>query len=190
MKGFLSSIERLCRVSIWLCGALVLFMAFYICVDVLMRKIFAVSIRGGDEFSGYVLAIMSGWGFVYAFLNKNHIRIDVIYLKTSLKFRSVLDVFSLLALIAFVFPLAYYSFGVLKTSWIRKSLSNTPLQTPLWIPQSLWFFGLLFFSFVLAVFLGLTLYNLSKGNLAEAYKLAGSTTLEEEIEDLKEGKVK
>lgn len=165
-------------------------MAFYICVDVLMRKIFTISIRGGDEFSGYVLAIMSGWGFAYAFLNKNHIRIDVLYLKLSLKLKSLLDVLSLLVLMAFVLPLTYYALGVLKTSWMRKSLSNTPLQTPLWIPQSLWFLGLLFFSIILVIFLCLTLYNLSKGNLMEAYKLAGSTSLEEELEELKEGKVK
>ncbi|MDK2870980.1 MAG: hypothetical protein PWQ16_332 [bacterium] len=181
MKGLLLFVERLCKLAVWFCGGAVLFMAFYICVDVLARKIFTVSIRGSDELSGYVLAIMSGWGFAYAFLRKNHIRIDVLYLRLSLKLRSILDIASLLVLAFFVFPLTFYSFEVFKTSWARNSLSNAPLQTPLWIPQSLWFLGLFFFSIIISLYFLLTLYNFLRGKVLEAYKLAGSTSIEEEV---------
>jgi len=182
MRGFLSLIYKLCRSVVGFCGAMVLFMAFYICVDVLARKIFNVSIKGSDELSGYVLAVTSGWGFAYAFLNKNHIRIDILYLRLSLKLKAVLDLLSLSVLMAFAFPLLYYSFEVFKLSWKRNSLSNTPLQTPLWIPQSLWFLGILFFSIVIAIYFALTLRNLLRGNFLEAYRLAGLTSVEEELE--------
>jgi len=175
--------EKVSRVSVWIGGAMVLFMAFYICVDVLFRKIFNISVRGGDEFSGYVLAIIGGWSFAYALFKKNHVRIDVLYLKLPLKARSFLDILSLLALIGFVLPLTYYSFGVLHKSIVRGSLANTPLQTPLWIPQSLWFAGLLFFSMTLVLFLMGTVYNILKGDLISAYKIAGSSSLKEEVKE-------
>ena len=42
--------ERVCRYGVWASGVLVLFMAVYICIDVLLRKLFSVSIGGGEEF--------------------------------------------------------------------------------------------------------------------------------------------
>ncbi|MCD6362698.1 MAG: TRAP transporter small permease, partial [Synergistetes bacterium] len=145
--------ERVCKYGVWASGVLVLFMAVYICIDVLLRKLFSVSISGGEEFSGYTLAIMSGWAFSYALFKKAHVRIDILYLKLPLKYRSALDLLSLVALIIFVILTTYYAFGVLHTSILRNSVANTPLQTPLWIPQSLWFVSLVFFSIVLILFL-------------------------------------
>lgn len=188
MTRLFSFIERVCTVGVWFCGTLVLFMSFYICADVLLRKIFTMSIRGGDEFSGYTLAVMGGWSFAYALLKKAHVRIDVLYLRFPIKSRLFLDVLSIGALMGFVLPLTYYSFGVLHISIVRGSLANTPMQTPLWIPQSLWFSGLLFFSITLMIYFIGTIYYIFKGDLLSAYKIAGPTDLEEEIEkDLKAG---
>ncbi len=183
IKKAISIAERICKYGVWASGVLVLFMAVYICVDVLLRKLFSVSISGGEEFSGYTLAIMSGWAFAYALYKKAHVRIDIFYLKLPLKYRSVLDLLSLVALIIFVIPTTYYAFGVLYTSILRNSVANTPLQTPLWIPQSLWFVSLAFFSIVLVLFLVGTLSYLFKRDIISAYKLSGSTTLEEEIKE-------
>ncbi len=181
-KG-LSITEKLCRIGVWITGSLVLIMAVYICVDVLLRKFLSLSISGGEEFSGYTLAIISGWAFSFALFKKGHVRIDIFYLKLPLRYRVILDVLSIIALIIFVFPTTYYAFGVLYTSILRRSVANTPLQTPLWIPQLLWFISLLFFSIVLALFLITTLSYIIKGDIISAYKLAGSTTLEEEIQE-------
>jgi hypothetical protein len=50
----------------------------------------------------------------------------------------------------------------------------------MWIPQSLWLFGLISFTAAIAVILTGTVYYLLKGDLASARSLAGSSSLEAE----------
>jgi hypothetical protein len=62
-------------------------------------------------------------------------------------------------------------------------VANTPLATPLWIPQSLWYAGILGFTLTVLLLLAGTLYHLLRGDLRAAARISGSSTLEEEIED-------
>jgi hypothetical protein len=72
---------------------------------------------------------------------------------------------------------------VLYTSIARQSVANTPLATPLWIPQSLWLIGLIGFAVSIYLILAGVIFNLIKGHAEKAQQLAGASTLEEEIEE-------
>ena len=146
------ALERISRLSVIVSCIALFFMSLYIGVDVLVRKFFAVSIQGSDELSGYVLAFVSVWGFSYALMHKGHIRIEILYMKLSEKAQRFLDLISMASLASFMWLFTYYGYRVLSTSISRNSLANTPLQTPLWIPQLLWFLGMLFFSLVILVY--------------------------------------
>ncbi len=62
----------------WLSGGLLFLTAVLIAVEVVLRKVFALSLGGADEISNYVLAVTSSWTFGYALLRKAHIRIDAL----------------------------------------------------------------------------------------------------------------
>jgi hypothetical protein len=62
-------------------------------------------------------------------------------------------------------------------------VANTPLATPLWIPQSLWYAGVVGFTLIVLLLLAGTLYHLFRGDLTAASRLSGASTIEEEIED-------
>ena len=176
--------------GVWGSGVLLLFMAVYICVDVISRKVFSVSIRGDVELSEYVLAVTSGWAFSYALFKKAHVRIDVVYNKLSVKQRAFFDVVSLGALVIFMLPTVYYSYHVFRTSVIRGSVANTPLHTPLWIPQGGWFVGLAFFLVLVVTMLIAVIIKTSKGDVISAFRIAGSASAMEETDvgpGLKEG---
>jgi len=66
-----------------------------------------------------------------------------------------------------------YAYEVLATSWVQNSTANTPLATPLWIPQGLWLIGLLWMSVVLTFMLVRSSIALVKGDLATVRKIAG-----------------
>ena len=183
MNKVLAFIEIFNRVGVWIGGALLFLTSAMIAVEVVLRKMFSISMGGADELSSYVLAISCAWAFGFALLRKAHIRIDIIYTRLPAKIRSSLDILALLTFIVYLIPLVYFAFQVVNTSLIRESTANTPLQTPLWIPQGLWLAGLVVFLLTTVILLLATISRLAKKDVAGARQLSGPTTLEEEIEE-------
>ena len=177
------TLERISRLSVIVSCIALFFMSLYIGVDVLVRKFFAVSIQGSDELSGYVLAFVSVWGFSYALMHKGHIRIEILYMKLSEKAQRFLDLVSMASLASFMWSFTYYGYRVLSTSISRNSLANTPLQTPLWIPQLLWFLGMLFFSLVILVYFLFPLVWFFRKRYGPIGELVGCSLLEENIRE-------
>ena len=144
-------IERLKKNSeyfIYFCGILLFASVLLISADVVLRKFFSFSFGGADELSSYVLGILISWSLSYVLFEKMHIRIDIIHNKVSLRVNHLFDVIAMSFTFCFSVLLTYYSFDVLYTSILKNSTANTPLGTPLWIPQGIWWLGFLFFSLV------------------------------------------
>lgn len=116
-----------------------------LCVEVVLRKLFSLSLPGIHEFAGYFLAALSTIGLSQALLAKAHIRIDMLYQKVNQKVRWTMDIVALSALSLIAVLLAIYAYPVLAKSINNESLSNTPLATPLWIPQLIWYLGIIWF---------------------------------------------
>lgn len=167
----------------WLSGGLLFLTAVLIAVEVVLRKVFALSLGGADEISNYVLAVTSSWTFGYALLRKAHIRIDALYLRLGPSARVALDLASLVLFGLCAALITGYAYQVLHTSVLRRSVANTPLATPLWIPQGLWFAGIALLLLTVLVLLGATLGRLAAGDVAGVQRLAGATDVREEIEE-------
>jgi TRAP-type C4-dicarboxylate transport system permease small subunit len=147
----LANIKKLSEFFVYICGILLFSSVLLISTEVVLRKFFLVSFGGADEISGYILGISISWSLAYVLFEKMHIRIDVIYTKLSLQIQKVLDLIALLFSLAFVGILTYFAYDVISTSILKNSTANTPLATPLWIPQFLWGFGLAFFLVVITL---------------------------------------
>lgn len=183
MSGLIKNTEKISQVAVWCSGLLLFLASLMIAVEVVMRKAFAISIGGADELSSYALAISCTWGFSFALFKKSHIRIDVFYCRLPKNGRFTLDLIANLLLGVYVAVLSYFGFLVVKTSIIRHSAANTPLATPLWIPQSLWLLGLLWFGFTIFLILAGTIFSRLRGDTTTATRLSGIVTLEEEIKE-------
>jgi TRAP-type mannitol/chloroaromatic compound transport system permease small subunit len=149
--------------AVWGGGALLFLAAFTVSVDVIARKLFSVSLGGADELSGYAFAIGTAWAFAFALLRRANVRVDALYQHLPLKLCALLDLLALVALGVFVAYLARYGFEVLSTSWSLSARSNSALKVPLWIPQALWFGGLVLFSTTLLLLLARSLTHLASG---------------------------
>ena len=162
-------------------GILLFVMSGLIGVEVIIRKFFALSLSGIEEFSGYTLAIVSMIAFSYTFLKKGHVRIDILYQKFSRPFRHALDLMSVLMIIIFSYVMIYFSYKTLHMSILRSSKANTTLQTPLWIPQLFWFLGTVFFAITATVVLVKLIKHLIRKEYHTATVLSGCTTIDETI---------
>ena len=179
----LGAAGAIARAGVWASGALFLLAAFVIGVDVTARKVFSVSIGGSDELSGYCLAMGAAWSFSFALLHRANIRVDALYKYFPPTLKSVFDIVALVALSAFMAVVSYYAFEVLAASVRFGSRANTPLQTPLWIPQGIWFAGLAFFLVTLFLVTLKAMLLFADRRLAELDRLAGLPSAKEEVEE-------
>ena len=76
-------------------GYLLLGLALLVTAEILLRRFMNFSLQGGDEFGGYVLAILAAFGFSYALLERFRIRASKFLLeRVGTGARSILNLIS------------------------------------------------------------------------------------------------
>lgn len=155
MNNALRLLQSLNNTLALLAGGLLLLSVIITIVDIVLRQI-GHSLGGTDELSGYTMAIATSWGMSYTLTSLAHVRIDLVRARCSAPFKSLFDAIALLSLAGTAMVIAYRVWPVLERSLKNNSTANTTLETPLWIPQSLWMAGWIWFA-VSAVILSLAL---------------------------------
>ena len=129
------ALHRVAQVAVWIGGASLMVCAILVTGDVIMRKLFSITVSGSDEISGYAFAASTTWAYSYCLLHRANIRIDAVYNLFPNVVKAVLDLIGLLALLFFMFMLTRPAIDVLGETIRNDAVSNTTLLTPLWIPQ-------------------------------------------------------
>lgn len=161
------------RLSVRLFGAGYLLIALATTLDVALRNLFSVSIPGVYEIAGYVFAIATTWGFCFVLFERAHVRIDVAYQRFGTRLRAIADVLALLSMGLFMTVLSYRAWGTLADTLLFDARARTSLQTPLWIPQSIWLAGLVFFLICIVFLLIYTVTLILRGCIAQVSGVAG-----------------
>jgi TRAP-type C4-dicarboxylate transport system permease small subunit len=174
LKRLQAIAERVSRGGAIVGGAILLVAAVVICIDIVLRYAFSLTVGGADDLAGYALAIASAWGFSAALLSRSHIRIDTVYVRVKRRARAALDLLSLAVFGFFVALVAWHAWGVLGQSWVSGSRSLSAIEMPLVIPQGLWFAGLAFCVAVALVLLARALSAYVTGRLDKLFELIGS----------------
>lgn len=171
-------------------GAIFVVLALVVTVETLSRKIFNFSLQGADELGGYSLAIGSTIAFALGVMGRNHIRVDVFHERLPRRLKAFFNWLSstLLAALAVLFVLV--SWRVISESLEYRSTAQTPWATPLILPQSLWYAGLVLFMLVAVGFAARASWLLAKGRVDELneefHAKSAKEELKEELEDLKQ----
>ena len=103
--------------------------------EILVRRIFGTSIQGVNEIGAYLLAIVSSWGFSAALLQRAHSRVDFLFQYMPQAMQSVLNAVAAVTLGGLALFSAWQSWRVIAETLRWQARANTPLQTPMWIPQ-------------------------------------------------------
>lgn len=183
MEQTLNLMRRISRWGLWFGGALVLIAALLIGVDVVLRRFLTMSIGGSDELAGYSLAIGTSWGLAATLIERAHIRIDSLYLYFPRLLRAVLDLLGLALFLFFFGLMAWHGMGVVEQSWISGSRSQSALQIPTILPQSLWLTGLVLFIVVGLLLLLQGAIKLKNSEWASLRNSIGIRSAEEDVDD-------
>lgn len=179
---FSRSLTRLVDTLVLIVGWWLVILSILTCIEMVTRKLFNFSLQGVDEVGGYTLAVCAAIGYSYTLITRGHTRIDFLVGKLPAKARAALNALAMLTLAAMAVFCILRGWVVLSESIEFQSHSTTPLQTPMWIPQSIWFVGWVIFAMI-CVYLALhALLLLVRGETTALNKTYGPQTLEEEIE--------
>lgn len=166
-------------------GFAVFILAFLIAFDVIARKFLGFSLQGTDEIGGYIQAALASLGFSYVLFERGFTRIDLFIKRansTVLGFLNVLAYVTLAAVAVFFAQRAFATYG---DTLLFDARANTPLQTPMWIPQGLWVVGLAFFA-LCAVLYAIRAVVLFFSDPKALEREFGVVTLEEEVSEIAE----
>jgi TRAP-type mannitol/chloroaromatic compound transport system permease small subunit len=172
MQSLLSLLQRLNEHLAIAAGILFLVSVVVTLFDIIARP-FGVSLGGTDELSGYAMTIATSWGISYALTSMAHVRIDLLRARCASRGQALFDTVAILALAGVAAVIAYRVWPVLAKTLKNNSTANTTLETPLWIPQTLWMMGWMWFC-VSAVLIAtcVCIYFLT-GKYDEVNKVAG-----------------
>jgi TRAP-type C4-dicarboxylate transport system permease small subunit len=132
-------------------GALLLACVALVFAEVVLRRLGLAALGGTDEISGYAMAGATSWGMAYALTALAHVRIDLLRQKGPPPVRAALDLLALATLAGVALAVAWMGWSVVERTLVNDSRANTPLETPLWIPQLLWWSGWVWFAAVSVV---------------------------------------
>lgn len=168
-------IKQLCRINDAVAiaaGFLLLACVTITIIDLIARRLGA-SLGGTDEISGYVMAIATSWGVSYSLTALSHVRIDLLRAKVSKAGAAIFDAIAMLSLAGTAIFIAQKSWPVLSKTLGTGARANTPLETPLWIPQTLWWAGWLWFAVSAVILSFAILFYMIKGDFSKVDSIAG-----------------
>ncbi len=178
--------DRVVTMAALAAGYALLAQAVFTAVEIVARKLFNYSFQGVDELGGYGLAIMASLGFGFATLHRAHTRVDILLRVLNPRVRAFLHVVASTILFAIAVCMLWYSQSSLGETLLYGSIANSPLQTPLWIPQSLWLAGFVVFVVSAAIMAFRAASLFLRGEIATLDREFGPPSFEDEIAPVEE----
>lgn len=146
-----------------LCSLFLMAMIVLIAAEAIARNVFATSLQVTDEIGGYLLVAMTFISMSVAEAHGAFHRVELIQARVGKTLRMISQiVFDLMSLGASAL-VTWQLTRLTLNSWRAEDVAPTPLQTPLWLPQS-----------TMAIGMALLCFALLRTIIAKAKRLRGS----------------
>jgi TRAP-type C4-dicarboxylate transport system permease small subunit len=145
------------------CSLFLMAMIVLIGAEAIARNVFATSLQVTDEIGGYLLVAMTFLSMSVAEAHGAFHRVELIQARVGKKVRMISQiVFDLMSLGASAL-VTWQLTRLTLNSWRAEDVAPTPLQTPLWLPQS-----------TMAIGMALLCFALLRTIIAKAKRLRGN----------------
>jgi len=132
-----------------LCSLFLMAMIVLIAAEAIARNIFSTSLQVTDEIGGYLLVALTFLSMSVAEAHGGFHRVELIQVRVGKKVRMISQiVFDLMSLGASAL-VTWQLMRLTLNSWRAEDVAPTPLQTPLWLPQSTMAIGMALLCFAL-----------------------------------------
>ena len=144
-------------------------LSLYTSVGVLGRYLFNQPLINLDELGGYAMVAIVFSGLAYTTKSHGHIRVELIISTVSPRVRRILQRAALNLGLVFASLLLAASWWLTRDYFLGDTLSETSLQTPLWIPCSVMVVGSVLF--VAQMFVELLCRGADDGSRDEIHRM-------------------
>ena len=145
------------------CALLLVAMIVLIGAEAIARNLFATSLQITDEIGGYLLVAVTFLSMSVAEAHGSFHRVELLQARLSRSIQMVSQIgFEIISLVASAL-VTWQLTRLTMNAWRSEDVAATPLQTPLWLPQS-----------VMAIGMALLCFALLRTILAKAKQIGGS----------------
>lgn len=183
LESLLSGSRKLSLWLTWLGGILIVLSAFLVTLEVVLRKLFNVSLGGADEISGYAFGVATAFALSFALFERAHIRVDALMGTIPRALHPLLNLFGLVLLVGFAMVVVTMVWSMVGDTIQHGSRSITPMRVPLAIPQIPWLIGWALFVAVGTLMGLVAVKRMIAGDQAGVQELIGVKSIDEQIED-------
>lgn len=122
-----------------------LFIVFLILLEVFVRSFLNTSTMITDEYSAYLYVVLVFFGLGYTLATDGHIRVKVISSRLNERGQALLDLCATAVALGLAGFALKFSVSLVWEAYSLRMVSETPAQTPMWIPQAAIPLGLILF---------------------------------------------
>jgi len=143
MKRVITIVEKLSGLGGWMAGIMICLALGLVIAEILLRSILDSTLYVSEEYSGYLMCMLTFCALAYTLRERGHIR--MVFLQRSVKGRArvILDMICFVIGLVFCLGLTYYAFFFFWDSVVTGSQSMRISETYLAIPQAFMPFGAL-----------------------------------------------
>jgi TRAP-type C4-dicarboxylate transport system permease small subunit len=135
MKKFIAIIDRVSGFSGWTSGIMMVVALIIAVAEIVARSVFSKTIYVSDEYSGYLMAMLTFLGLAYTLRERGHIRVMVLTHALRGKTRTIYNMVCMFIGFLFCIGLTWYTFEFFLDSVVNKTQSMQITETYLAIPQ-------------------------------------------------------
>ncbi len=183
LESLLTGTRKLSLWLTWAGGTLIVLSAFLVTLEIILRKIFNVSLGGADEISGYAFGVATAFALSFALFERAHIRVDALMGVIPHKLHPLVNLLGLALLIGFALVVVTMVWSMVADTIEHGSRSITPMRVPLAIPQIPWLIGWILFVATGMLLVLVAVKRLFAGDHAGVQDLIGVKSIDEQIKD-------
>lgn len=135
LRYFRTGFDKVLTGSGYFAALLVILSACFVTFDIVMRGVWNSPTNWVFEYSLYMIAAGAYLSIAYVLRENGHINIDILTSRLSSGTNLLVKFVTLIWSSAICIALTYSATQLLQRSIVVKAVSNTTLETPLWIPQ-------------------------------------------------------
>lgn len=163
MRRLFSIIEGVANIGGYFAGWLVPVMMVLILIEVFMRYVINQPLMVGDEFSAYLLVVLTFLGAAYTWKEKGHVRITAMTSRLPPKVKQWARLITLIFAFTFAVILSQGGCHFMAFSFRFGLSSATWLHTPLQVPQMTIFIGFILLALLLITQIAKAIVNICSG---------------------------
>lgn len=153
MNNLAKFVDKLTLWGAYLSAFIIISLVLMILTEIFLRSFFDTSTMIADEYSGYFYLASIFLGLAYTFLQKGHIRINIITSKLSDTANRKIDIVAAIITLGVLLFALYRTILFTYDSYDLEMLSENVSETPLYLTQLVMPIGILLFIFAIVLFL-------------------------------------